>query len=154
MEDFSYPDNISKISKKNKNFNLPHYNDEGSFSLRDCLHEKWKFISQEDITKAYCHDLISAIEGDSIKEIVQKILEVENNLSQVRERLDDDDPIEVPKLEEFYKALSPIFLRSLLEMPNKISEDMDETFKGWIEALRVAVEEEIYSIKEEFNQER
>lgn len=148
MEDFLYTNALIRAPKKPKRFETPFPGEEKKLSLNDCLLDKWKFINEDQIKKAYCHDLTKAIEQETIKQIIQKIFEIESNLKQLNEKIEDDENIKIPHLEEFYKNLTPVFLRSLLEMPEKTSNESDEIFKGWIEALRIAVEEEIYFTKE------
>jgi hypothetical protein len=97
-------------------------------------------ISESDFLNAFLEDLKIVLTKNDLKELIDKILQIEANLLHYEEM---DIPIFSEVLKDFHNILSPILLRIISANlnTNKSLEDLDLELK---EALRVSIEEEIY----------
>ncbi len=108
-------------------------------SLEDLINQQGIALTQGQIISAFCNDLKGLLQFDDINMLIQEIFAVEHRLGVINEVEDD---MELPELGDFYQNLSPILLRALLE------SDGQQIIKGWKEAIRIAIEEELYCWKE------
>jgi len=94
-------------------------------------------IAEEQVAKAFCNDLKKVLEIEDIAEIAHQLLSIETKLNTLNEDLRFNGKI--PSLEHFFRNFSPIFLRALVE-----SVDVNSIEKSAKEAIRIALEEELY----------
>ncbi len=109
-------------------------------TLRDLLSDKKANLKSEDVKKAFCHDLKRVLEKENVVEIIQEFLNLENDLAKINQK----GEAKVPGLDEFYKNLSPVLMRSILDA-QKSSSAPEAIQKAIKEALRIALEEELYA---------
>lgn len=109
-------------------------------TLRDLLSDKKVNLKSEDVKKAFCHDLKRVLEKENVVEIIQEFLNLENDLAKINQK----GEAKVPGLDEFYKNLSPVLMRSILDA-QKSSSAPEAIQKAIKEALRIALEEELYA---------
>lgn len=109
--------------------------------LLDVEEKNWHNISQENILRAFCNDLKKLLDKDSIFEMTENIFNIENSLDNLNSEIGTE--FIIPNMEDFYKKLSPILLRSLWES-SKVDGDQDDLIHGWKESLRISIEEEFY----------
>ncbi|MDD0854122.1 hypothetical protein HBN50_13500 [Halobacteriovorax sp. GB3] len=137
MEDLTYSNLGNKITKR-----VGHGEFDQTSSLSDFVkYETEGLITEYEIIIAFCNDLKSVLDKDSIKEMIKDILTIENNLNILSKK--HFVRFELPDLEEFYKKLSPVLLQSVYENVDG-SFDIDSVLHGWMESLRIAIEEELY----------
>ena len=105
-------------------------------SLRDLVNSKYAVIEERQVIEAFCNDLKKLLGQDDVHQMIRELFTVENNISLLA-----DMGEELPNLGDFHKNLSPILLRALVE---NTSDDFDRVLKSWKEALRIAIEEELY----------
>ena len=97
-------------------------------------------ISFENFASAYCSDLKNCLEQETLENLLEDFFKLESHLNSLAEI---EQEIATEALSEFYHYLSPVFLRVL-------KESIDGQVKGemimsrCLEALRVALEEELY----------
>ncbi len=138
-----YSNLMSLAHKASKNSHL--YNESLHYHGLDELieanrHRKNIDISLESFATAYCSDLKNCLEHESLESLLEDFFRLETHLNSLAE-LEQDVATEA--LSEFYHYLSPVFLRVL-------KESIDGQVKGemimsrCLEALRVALEEELY----------
>lgn len=103
-------------------------------------HRKYTSISRENFTSAYCNDLKNCLEHESLENLLEEFFKLEAHLNSLTE-LDLDFAGEA--LSEFYHYLSPVFLRVLKEsLDRQVNGEM--VLERCLEALRIALEEELY----------
>lgn len=102
-------------------------------------------ITDEDFIKIYCSELKAILNQDNIRSMAVLIFELDKKIKKIITIHADDFVFleELPSLESLYRALSPLFLQTFIEI---FDNDCDESLvaKGWLEALRISIEEEIY----------
>lgn len=113
--------------------------------LADLLkRSNWGIISTAEVYRAICHDLKLLLDAEDVRELVKGIFSIENNLQLLSETMEE----EIPSLDRFFRNLSPIFLQALYQNCTH-SSDTDQVIHDWIEALRIAIEEEYYFWQEQ-----
>ena len=125
--------NLNLFSKKLKGHLLA---DNDELSLKS-LYEK-KDINVEDIEYAYINDLQRILEMSEIENIIVNMFELESNLENLVQKFSEENIL--PTLTNFYADLSPLLLQIILER----GEAEESVMKGWLEAIRIAIEKEIY----------
>ena len=90
------------------------------------------------------------MEISDISILIKKI----NQLVQLLRQFKDEEVYkELPNLDDFYRILSPVLLRSVSQTLDSLSHDEkinlnangeESLLKGWLESLRIAIEEEIH----------
>ncbi len=107
--------------------------------LSDLAKRTWGVISKEDVIKSLCYDLKQLLEDHDVTEMVKGIFSVESNLSLVLESYEGNDV----SLDRFFRNLSPILLQALYQNTAHLV-DTELVIHEWMEALRIAVEDEFY----------
>src|SRR3989339_777658 len=117
-------------------------------------------LSQSELIDAFCNDLKELLSFDDIYPMITFLFEIESAINSLSDpAFDVLDPAieEIPDLLEFYRHLSPILLRIVLEGENMggglkgDQQRVGHILNGWKEALRVAIEEELYVWKEKLS---
>mgnify|MGYP005637884885 CR=1 FL=1 len=122
----------------------------GMSSLFDLNIENLINIDQQTITFLFCNDLKSLLETSDLRELIKKLNQLDQLLIQYREEEVDQD---LPHLDDFFRILSPLLLRSVSQTLDSISKDEkinlntngeESLLMGWLESLRISIEEEIH----------
>jgi len=98
-------------------------------------------LQKERVLAAFCNSIKNLLELDDIKVLISSLFDIELALNSFKESGVLIN--ELPDFRDFYSSLSPILLRSVLEHDLN-SEDSDQLLKGWLGALRIALEEDLY----------
>ncbi len=111
------------------------------------IHENWpsilfaskdQVLTETQIKQGLYNDLKKVLDSDLVQ-ASRQILELEELLV---------DNFEYQSIEKIFVKLSPIILRSFIESETQaLSEKEREQI--WLESLRVAIEDELYLLKEE-----
>lgn len=118
---------------------------EEGISLGDLARRTWGEASYHDILKALCGELKVLLDTQDIAGLVKGIFSIENNLSLILESCEGEN---APSLDRFFRNLSPVFLRALYQNSNN-PIDTELIIHDWVEALRIALEEEYYFWQEQ-----
>lgn len=96
-------------------------------------------IDQKILIRSYAHELEQLLKINSLYELSRSIINLETKLSKLEKFVQVD--LEIPNLASFYLSLSPVFLQSIVEMNEMESNESAEIH--WLEAVRIAIEEEL-----------
>lgn len=102
--------------------------------------------TEKDIVSGYCNDLMHLLEEEDIRVMISGIFQIQSQLSHLNEERGE---IVFPTLDEFFKGLSPILLQVVWENLEE-NPDLSKMLKKWKEAIRIALEEELYIWQEKF----
>lgn len=105
------------------------------------------FIEQSSIYKSYIIELEKVLSNSKIEACIKDLYGLEARLLKLKEVAPID--YEVPELEEFWKSLSKTILLSLWESLEN-EEQTNEVVRGWYESLRIAIETQLYCVKEKW----
>lgn len=144
-------ENYSVLGNRIKRTNSAQLNGE-AMNLYELRKSGLKKVSSRIVIQAYCESLKDILLKNSLDEIIPEIFHIEQNLNFLIDEVNESE-VEYPKLDEFYKHLSPIFLQSILEHLDD-HESREKVMKSWKEAIRIAIEEEIYIWQEKFFESR
>ena len=126
-----------KVNKMSKNL---YFDQEQNSSLFDFERDEEIIpLSEKELVKALTNDLKNLLEIDEMEQLVHEIFKLETQISFL-----NDKGKNVPDLNIFYQNLSPVLLRSLLEVKAEGIEDPSELLNLWKEAIRIAIEEEFH----------
>ncbi len=114
-------------------------------TLKDFLDHKFVISNQEELKKIFVKDLKNILLKDNLFDLIQSFFDLETDLHAAVESLGFE--VSVLNFDEFYKNLSPVLMRALLENSNQ-----DHNAKAILlsirEALRIALEEELVQIED------
>ncbi len=114
-------------------------------TLKDFLDHKFVIANQAELKKVFIKDLKAVLLKDNLFSLIQSFFDLETDLNLALEKLDMDST--VINFDEFYKNLSPVIMRSLLENSHQ-AHNSQVLLHSIREALRIALEEELVQIEE------
>ena len=115
------------------------------FTLKDLLDQKWTITTNEELKKLFARELKIVLQKDDLFELINGFFELETNLNLVLDQVEFE--VSVLNFDEFYKNLSPVFMRSLLEN-SKTPDNAPLLIKSIKESLRIALEEELHQLED------
>lgn len=132
-------------SKINRTFREKR--DDEVFTLKDFLENKCAINTNIELRKTFARELKNILQKENLFDLIGGFFELESDLNQVLDRVEFE--VNILNFDEFYKNLSPVFMRSLLEN----SQNPDNAIlilQSIKESLRIALEEELYQLEEHF----
>lgn len=114
-------------------------------TLKDFVAHKFVIHTQEELKKIFVKDLKKVLEKENLFDVIQGFFDLETDLNNAFERLDFETTL--VNFDEFYKNLSPVLMRSLLENANQ-PDNAAMILKSIKEALRIALEEELVQLED------
>lgn len=134
-------DNLSYSALGRKNYRTSHFQPfQEELSLLAIPSKDLDFLSEKDLALAYCNELKNILELEDIYQIIDRILALQNRVNGLLDLRSEAEYL--PNMSNFFSGLSPLLLQALWEN-NRMNDELDSLFKRWIEALRIALEEEI-----------
>lgn len=118
--------------------------------LSECDDQYISQLDRKTILHYFCNDLRKILENDDLQKMIRELNQLDQLLVHLRE---EDINSDAPNLDEFFRILSPVLLRSIDESLNTLSinkeseaqeEGENSLLKGWLESIRIAIEEEIH----------
>lgn len=96
-------------------------------------------IDQKTIDNAFAYELEELLKLNSLYELSRAIINLEQKLNRLEKYVQVD--LMMPNLNAFYSSLSPVFLQSFVETNGNM--DKEDLQNNWLEAVRIAIEEEL-----------
>lgn len=131
--------------KKNRTFQEKR--DSRLITLKDVLERKILIHNSDELTRVFINELKTILLTENVFVLIDNFFQLEHELHTALDMFDFD----LPKLnfEEFYRNLSPVLMRSLLENANNAgnAEALLNTIK---ESIRIALEEELHQIDDHY----
>lgn len=126
------------------NRTLSNNRESGLFTLKDFLNHKMVIKDEAELKRVFIRDLKDILNNENIFQLISEFFEIEAQLQQAIEMLEIDKTI--LNFDEFYRNLSPILMRVLLETEAK-KNDPKQILKALQEAIRISLEEELAEIE-------
>ncbi|MBC7714410.1 MAG: hypothetical protein H7177_13780 [Rhizobacter sp.] len=114
-------------------------------TLKDFIERKFVIHNEEELKRIFVKDLKVVLQKEDIFDLIQSFFDLETDLSNAVERIDTE--INLVNFDEFYKNLSPVLMRALLENESA-PENAGAILKSIKEALRIALEEELVQLED------
>lgn len=132
--------------RKNKTFQSRRESE--MLTLKDFVDSKWTIQNKDELKIAFIRDLKRLLLKENLYDLIQSFFDLEVTLNLALEKLIIEDDA-ILNFEEFYKTLSPVLLRAILDnaKTDELNENLLDTIK---ESIRIAIEEEIYHIVDEY----
>ena len=121
--------------------------DESIFTLKDFIDHKFLIQNNEELKRTFARDLKIVLQKENVFDLIGQFFELETNLLNAIDLVDFE--VENFNFDEFYKNLSPVLMRALLENVQQ-SENAAQILKSIKESLRIALEEELYQLESHF----
>lgn len=131
--------------KKNRTFQEKR--DSKLYNLREIIERKFIVNEASELKQAFINDLKNVLLKDDVFQLIESFFFLEQNLHLALEQVDFDTP--VMNFEEFYKNLSPVLMRALLENVNN-SANAEALLNSIKESIRIALEEELHQIDDQY----
>jgi hypothetical protein len=116
-------------------------------TLKDFIQKKFVIQNVTDLKAIFIKDLKVVLQKNNLFDLIQSFFDLESDLALACERLDPESEINLINFDEFYRNLSPVFMRALLENAHA-PENATLLLKSIKEAFRIALEEELIQLEE------
>ena len=114
-------------------------------TLKDFVDHKFIIKNQDELKRIFTKDLKRVLLKENLFDLIQGFFDLETDLGNAFEQLDFE--VSLVNFDEFYKNLSPVLMRSLLENA-KQPDNAVMILKSIKEALRIALEEELIQLED------
>ncbi|MEA9355431.1 hypothetical protein SHI21_04440 [Bacteriovorax sp. PP10] len=114
-------------------------------TLKDFVEHKFMIKDQDELKRIFVKDLKRVLLKENLFDLIQGFFDLETDLGNAFEQLDFE--VSLVNFDEFYKNLSPVLMRSLLENANQ-PDNAEMILKSIKEALRIALEEELVQLED------
>lgn len=114
-------------------------------TLKDFVEHKFIIKDQDELKRIFVKDLKRVLLKENLFDLIQGFFDLETDLGNAFEQLDFE--VSLVNFDEFYKNLSPVLMRSLLENANQ-PDNAAMILKSIKEALRIALEEELVQLED------
>jgi len=121
--------------------------DEEIFTLKDFLEHKFTINTKEELKKTFARDLKIVLQKENLFDLINGFFELETDLHHVLDLVEFE--VNDYNFDEFYKNLSPVLMRSILENAQS-PDNAPQILKSIKESLRIALEEELYQLEDNF----
>lgn len=121
--------------------------EEDIFTFKDFLEHKFTISTKEELRKTFARELKVVLQKENLFDLISSFFELEADLYHVLELIEFE--VKEYSFDEFYKNLSPVLMRSLLENAQS-PENAPLILKSIKESLRIALEEELYQLEDHF----
>jgi hypothetical protein len=111
-----------------------------SFNFEELFKADPQLVTGAQVVDAFVLELKSLLTIEDLSKLIEKIFSLQTILEKLSHFVPND--IAVPKLDDFYKLLSPILMRSLQE--HMLDQNSQILMDSWKNAIRIAIEEELY----------
>lgn len=125
-----------------KNRTFQEQRPEDNLTLKDFIEHKFTLHNQEELKRTFARELKGLLQKENLFEMITAFFELETDLAAAVDSVDFEVNL---NFDEFYKNLSPVLLRSLLENSNR-PDNAAQIIKSVTESLRIAIEEELYQL--------
>jgi len=121
--------------------------DEDVFTLKDFLEHKFTISTKEELKKTFARELKVILQKENLFDLINGFFELETDLHHVLDLVEFE--VNDFSFDEFYKNLSPVLMRSILENAQS-PDNASQILKSIKESLRIALEEELYQLEDRF----
>lgn len=116
-------------------------------TLKDFIERKFHIQNVSELKKIFVKDLKAVLQKENLFDLIQSFFDLETDLNNASDLVDSDTDINLVNFDEFYKNLSPVLMRALLENASS-SDNAQLILKSIKEALRIALEEELVQLED------
>ena len=136
--------------KANQNKANQNMIDDSIILLTACDDSTISQLDNKTLITYFCNDLKNILKIGDIRNIIHKLNQLDHTLIHLKE---EEINLETPNLDDFFRTLSPVLLRSIEESLDSMSMNLntnekrngeESLLKGWLESIRISIEEEIH----------
>ncbi len=127
-----------------KNRTFQEKRPEDNLTLKDFIEHKFTLHNEEELKKTFSRELKGILQKDNLFDLITAFFELETDLAAAVDSVDFEVNL---NFDEFYKNLSPVLMRSILENSNR-PDNAAQILKSITESLRIAIEEELYQLED------
>ncbi len=115
-----------------------------ALTLKDFIEHKWTLSNADELKRTFTRELKTVLLKENLFDLINAFFELEADLHHAIAIVDFEVNL---NFDEFYKNLSPVLMRALLENANNTGK-VDLILKSIKESLRIALEEELYQLED------
>jgi CRISPR/Cas system endoribonuclease Cas6 (RAMP superfamily) len=138
MENSLYSNLGNRLNK-----NLRFKRDSEMLTLKDFIENKWSISSKDEFKATFVRDLKSLLNKENLFDLIQGFFDLESLVSLALEKIETE---EFFSFDDFYKTLSPVLMRAILEQAQQ-SDHSEVILSSIKESIRIAIEEQIYQLE-------
>lgn len=127
-----------------KNRTFQEKRPEDNLTLKDFIEHKFTLHNEDELKRTFARELKGLLQKENLFDLITAFFELETDLAAAVDSVDFEVNL---NFDEFYKNLSPVLMRSLLENANRPDNAM-LILKSIKESLRIAIEEELYQLED------
>ena len=116
-------------------------------TLKDFIERKFHIQNVTELKRIFIKDLKAILQKENLFDLIQSFFDLETDLGHASELVDSETDINLLNFDEFYKNLSPVLMRALLENAGT-PDNAAVILKSIKEALRIALEEELVQLED------
>ncbi len=130
----------NKVNKINKTMGPSG----SAFLLSDFLDHRFTLLSKEDYINAFSNELKNVLAKPKLCDLVEAFFELESHHHLAESRVGFE--IKEIHFDDFYKNVSPILLKSLIDLKKDFAENKIEKIEQQLlESIRISIEDEFDS---------
>ncbi len=115
-----------------------------ALTIKDFIENKWTIADKEELKEVFIREIKYLLKKENLFDLIQAFFELESNVHLATEKLMLDEDL---NFDEFYKNLSPVLMRSLLEVA-AFSNNNEMILNSIKESIRISLEAEIFNLGE------
>lgn len=127
-----------------KNRTFQEKRPEDNLTLKDFIEHKFTLHNAEELKRTFARELKGLLQKENLFDLITAFFELETDLAAAVDSVDFEVNL---NFDEFYKNLSPVLMRSILENSNR-PDNAAFILKSIKESLRIAIEEELYQLED------
>lgn len=116
-------------------------------TLKDFIERKFHIQNVTELKRIFIKDLKVVLQKEDLFDLIQSFFDLETDLNNASDLVDSDANVSLVNFDEFYKNLSPVLMRALLENAST-PDNAQLILKSIKEALRIALEEELVQLED------
>jgi hypothetical protein len=116
--------------------------DTENLTIKDFIENKWSIANKSEFKEVFIREIKVLLNKENLFDLIQAFFELETNVQIAVEKLMLDEEL---SFDEFYRNLSPVLMRSLLEVA-PYSNNNEMILNSIKESIRISLESEIFHL--------
>lgn len=116
--------------------------DTENLTIKDFIDNKWSIANKSEFKEVFIREIKVLLNKENLFDLIQAFFELETNVQIAVEKLMLDEEL---SFDEFYRNLSPVLMRSLLEVA-PYSNNNEMILNSIKESIRISLESEIFHL--------
>lgn len=116
--------------------------DTENLTIKDFIENKWSIANISELKEVFIREIKFLLNKENLFDLIQAFFELETNVQLAVEKMMIEEDL---SFDEFYRNLSPVLMRSLLEV-SAYSNNNEMILNSIKESIRISLEAEIFHL--------